>query len=143
MTKPEDINGIKRLCGLVQYMARFMPDLADTLEPIRKLTRKGLSFDWNEHYDIAFRRVKEQLTKAHILAYFNPDKDLILQVDSSQNGLGAALLQSGQPIEFASRSLSQLERKSKRKPLQYCMDLKGLTSIPTGKKLLFRMITNR
>ena len=45
MTKPEDITGIKRLCGLVEYMGRFMPDLTDTLEPIRRLTRRGVSFD--------------------------------------------------------------------------------------------------
>ena len=91
-------------------MARFRPDLTDTLEPIRSLLG-SVSFDWNEHCDIAFMRVKEQLTKSPILAYFNPDKDLILQVDSSQNGVGAALLQSGQPIEFASISLSRSKRK--------------------------------
>ena len=34
MTKPEGITGVKRLCGLIQYMARFLPDLAVTLEPI-------------------------------------------------------------------------------------------------------------
>lgn len=44
MPTPEDVTGVKRLCGLVQYMACFLPDLAETLDPIRKLTRKGVSF---------------------------------------------------------------------------------------------------
>lgn len=55
--------------------------------------------------------MKSQLTKAPILSYFNPEKELVVQVDSSKNGLGAVLLQDGKPIEFASRSLKPTERK--------------------------------
>ena len=47
--------------------------------------------------------IKVQLTQAAVLAYFNPDKEIIIQVDSSGKGLGAVLLQEGKPVEFASR----------------------------------------
>jgi hypothetical protein len=40
MPAPTDVSGVKRLCGMVQYMARFLPDLSSILEPIRVLTRK-------------------------------------------------------------------------------------------------------
>ena len=33
-----DVAGMRRLCGMAQYMS--LPDLAETLEPIRALTRK-------------------------------------------------------------------------------------------------------
>ena len=44
MPAPTDVAGVKHLCGMVQYMSRFMPDLAGTLEPIRALTRKDTQF---------------------------------------------------------------------------------------------------
>ena len=42
MPAPNDVAGVKRLCGMVQYMSRFLPDLAETIKPIRALTRKDL-----------------------------------------------------------------------------------------------------
>ncbi|GFR57716.1 retrovirus-related Pol polyprotein from transposon 297 [Elysia marginata] len=38
-------------------------------------------------------------------------KDLTLQVDSSQHGVGIALMQDGRPIEFASKTLSPTQRR--------------------------------
>ena len=34
-----DVLGVKRLCGIVQYLAKFMPNLASDLEPIQALTQ--------------------------------------------------------------------------------------------------------
>ena len=31
MPKPVDVAGVRRLCGMTQYMSRFLPDLAETL----------------------------------------------------------------------------------------------------------------
>ena len=45
------------------------------------------------------------------MAYFDNRKDLFLQVDSSQNGIGAAFIQDGRPIEYGSKSLSGTQRK--------------------------------
>jgi hypothetical protein len=47
-------------------------------------------------------------TEALILAYFDTNKEVVLQVDSSKNGVGAVLLQDGKPVEFASRALARL-----------------------------------
>ena len=44
MDSQKDVSEVRRFCGLVQYMARFLPDLANTLEPIRKLTRKDVEW---------------------------------------------------------------------------------------------------
>ena len=41
MPSPTDVFGIKQFCVMVQYQTRFLPNLANDLEPIRKLTRKG------------------------------------------------------------------------------------------------------
>lgn len=44
-----------------------------------------------------------------MFAYFDPRKVTPLQCDASKYGLGAALMQEGKPIAFASKSLTQSE----------------------------------
>ena len=45
-----------------------------------------------------------------MLKYYDVQEPVVVQCDASENGLGAALLQNGQAVAFASRSLSQTER---------------------------------
>jgi hypothetical protein len=110
MPRPTDVSGVKRLCGMVQYMARFLPDLAGTLEPIRTLTRKDTPFIWSAQCDKAFNTLKKNLTESPVLAYFDSSKEVRIQVDSSKDGIGAVLLQDGRPVEYASRALTPSER---------------------------------
>lgn len=49
------------------------------------------------------------MTKAPVLAYYDLRKPLEIQCDASETGLGAALLQNGQPVSFASRALTPTE----------------------------------
>ncbi|KAK3758059.1 hypothetical protein RRG08_006644 [Elysia crispata] len=51
------------------------------------------------------------ITSAPVLAFYDSNKPLVLQVDSSKDGLGAVLLQEGKPIEFASRALTETEKR--------------------------------
>ena len=44
------------------------------------------------------------------LRYFDPEKELIRQVDSSKDVLGTSLLQEGKPIEYSLRALTSAER---------------------------------
>ncbi|XP_036845205.1 uncharacterized protein K02A2.6-like [Oncorhynchus mykiss] len=57
------------------------------------------------------RNVKDLITRepGQILAYYDPNKELRLQVDTSKYGLGAVLLQEGKPIGYASKSLTDSE----------------------------------
>lgn len=110
MTSPTDEAGISRFCRMVQCMARFLPGLSTTLEPIRKLTRKDSDFIWFDECEKRFQKVKDILISAPVLAYFNPEKELTLQVDSSKDGLGAVLMQQGRPMKYASRALTSSER---------------------------------
>ena len=45
------------------------------------------------------------------MTYFDKDKDHIIQTDASKTGLGAVLLQEGQPIVYASRTLTETEKR--------------------------------
>ena len=45
-----------------------------------------------------------------VLRYFDPDVESVIQTDGSQKGLGAVLLQQGQPVCYASKALTETER---------------------------------
>lgn len=110
MDRPKDVMGVQRLIGTVNYLTRFLPNLADTLQPFRQLTRKGIEFCWTADHDEAFRRLKEALTNTPVLRYFDPQLETTVQCDASQSGLGAALMQRGQPVAYASRALTATEQ---------------------------------
>ena len=86
----------------VQYLAKFLPNLANDLTPLRNLTRKDVPWEWTTDCERAFDTVKQKMTNVPILAYYNPDDKLTLQADSSKDGMAAVLLQQGRPIEFTS-----------------------------------------
>ena len=37
MPRPEDVEGVQRLNGFVNYLAKFLPKLSEIMEPIRRL----------------------------------------------------------------------------------------------------------
>ena len=49
------------------------------------------------------------ITSTTVLAYYDPDKSLEIQCDSSQSGLGSVLMQEGRPVAYASRALTSTE----------------------------------
>jgi len=55
--------------------------------------------------------LKCMITQATVLAFYNPTKDLVIENDACEYGLGSVLLQNGKPIAYASRSLSDAETR--------------------------------
>ena len=96
--------------GTVGYLAKFLPRLSEVSQPLRQLTQKGTEFLWDEIHDRAFNRIKEMVTAPPLLKYYEREKDLVIQCDASEGGLGAALLQDGKPLAYASRALTAAER---------------------------------
>ena len=58
----------------------------------------------------AFHQIQQELSKNIQLPYFDVNSNTTLQTDSSTRGLGAVILQNGNPIYFASRALSNDEK---------------------------------
>ena len=111
LPNPTNKTEIQRLQGSVQYLARFLPRLSDSFEPLRRLTHTDEPWVWNEEHDQAMKEIKNLLTTAPILTYYDPEKALVIQCDASKSGLGATLLQEGQPVAYASRALTQTEQR--------------------------------
>ena len=80
-------------------------------QPLRQLSKKGIELLWDDEiHDRAFSRIKEEVKAPPPLKYYEREKDLVIQCDASEGGLGAALLQEGRPLAYASRALTAAER---------------------------------
>lgn len=52
--------------------------------------------------------MKKAISTAPILRYYDAKKEAVLQCDASESGLGAVLMQAGQPVALASRAMKPL-----------------------------------
>ena len=109
MEPPRNRAELETVLGMTNYLSRFAPDLAEITSPMRALLNKKYEFVWDQQQDAAFQKVKDTLSASQVLAYFDPQKEVTLQVDASKSGLGATLLQEGRPVAYASKSLTPAE----------------------------------
>ena len=80
--------------------------------------------------------IKNAITTSPVLKYFDPHHAVELQCDASQKGLGACLLQGGQPVAYASRSLTETE-------LQYAQIEKEMLAIVFGAERFEQFVYRR
>lgn len=107
MPQPEDRPAVLRFCGMANYLSSFCPNLSTAIQPLHNLGNEKGHFLWLPEHQTAFQRAKELIVSAPCLSYFDVTKPVTLQVDASQRGLGAALMQPSeceklQPVAFAS-----------------------------------------
>lgn len=115
-TTPKNAAEVRSFLGLVNFSARYIPNLAAVCEPLRTLTRQGVNFEWGIKQQESFERLKESLTNAETLGHFRLDAKTTVVTDACNVGLGAVLLQEDETgnakvISYASRALSAVERR--------------------------------
>ena len=98
MPNPTDVPGVQRLLGLAQYLAKFLPHLSDITKPLRDLTRNDTEWVWETSQQNALDTLKKSVASTPLLRYYNLADEVTIQCDASQSGLGAALMQNGQPV---------------------------------------------
>ena len=112
--RPTNVRQVMSFLGAVNYLAEFLPRLADMAEPLRLLTRKNEPFRWLDPQERAFQQLKDAISDNITLAIFDPNAPTFVTVDASDCGLGAQLsqLQNGRevPVQFASHTLQDRER---------------------------------
>ena len=101
---------LQQFLGMVTYLSPFIPSVSTHTAPLQELLKKDSEFIWNTSYQEAFDRIKELVCKDRTLCYFNVQKPVTIQVDTSGKGLRAALLQEGCPVAFASKALTHTEQ---------------------------------
>ena len=112
---PVNVTELRSFLGLVNYYARFLPNLATTLHPLNELLQKGVEWRWTADCTTAFDTVKAQIASDLVLTHFDSALPVRVASDASPYGLGAVLshvMPTGEerPIAFASRTLSVAEK---------------------------------
>ena len=122
MPVPANKDEVRRFLGVVTYLSRFSEDLSTKSEPLRTLLKKDTVFIWEQNEQKAFDEIKALISTAPRLKYFDP-----AQVDASSHGLGACLMPGGQPIQYASRALTETEKRYSQIEKEMLSIVYGLT----------------
>ena len=106
MPRPTDVQGVQRLIGVVTYLSKFLPQLSTVCGPsvVWQTVKTSLIGYLNT------KKPASRLRLAPVLRYFDVNKEVTIECDSSDVGLCAVLTQDGCPVAYASRALTQTER---------------------------------
>ena len=110
MPTPVDKQSLQRLLGMITYLGKFLPHLSDVTEPLRRLLDRDVEWHCDDAHEAALNQVKQLITREPVLRYFDNNKEVTLQCDASESGLGAVIMQEGQPVAFISRALTNTEK---------------------------------
>ena len=68
MREPTNLVDLRQFIGMVNYLAKFLPNLTILMRPLNNLLKKDVSWNWSSCQQEAFDVIKGQLTKTPVLA---------------------------------------------------------------------------
>ncbi|KJZ68382.1 hypothetical protein HIM_12228 [Hirsutella minnesotensis 3608] len=112
--RPCSVKGVRSFLGFANYYRQFIPRFSNIAAPLTALTKKDAVFAWSKECDNAFEELKALLTSAPVLAQWDPDRETIVETDSSGYVTGGALSQKGddgimRPVAFFSKKNAPAE----------------------------------
>lgn len=90
---PKNVHEIRQFIGLASYFRQFVQHFGIMAQPLTKLTRKNVPWNWSTKEEEAFRLIKDKLIARPILAIYSPDARTEVHTDACQIGFGGILLQ--------------------------------------------------
>ena len=93
---PNTTKRVKSFCGMVMYLATFLPHLATLLKPIFELTKKspkGTKFHWSDECEKNFVEIKALIQKGPVQYPPTRDGKFVVYVYTSRTATGASLYQ--------------------------------------------------
>ena len=98
---------------MLSVMGNFVPHLSHHTEPLSAMLKQDTVFHWDQMANDSFQKIKDLIAKtaSQLLRYYDRMKPVVVQANASQRRLGACLLQEGQLIAFASKSLTDTETR--------------------------------
>ena len=79
MPCPTDKQALRHLLGMVNYLQKFAPRLAEMSRPLRDLLKSDCEFLWQDFHEKCLKGIKAVLTASPVLGYFNPSMHVVLQ----------------------------------------------------------------
>ena len=110
MPVPTDVKSLRRALGMINYLSKFLPNLSSCSDILRQLSRKNVEWHWDDQHAKAWNELMTMISQVPVLAFFDPEKEVTVQCDASQSGLGAVLIQEGKPVHYISRAMTSAEK---------------------------------
>ena len=127
MPAPKNKKELQAFLGIINYLSKFSPDIAEVCKPLRKPTLSKAMWTWDALYQQQFKKAKMLIKAEMCMKFYDINKPLYLETDTSGIGLRAALLQLRDdtscqahmvpdntilcPIAFANKSLMGTEHR--------------------------------
>ena len=113
--QPQDVRGLQRFLGMVNFYRRFLPGVARTLRPLTNaLAGNPCSLNWSTEMQTALETAKSALASAVSLVHPSPSAEVSLVTDASATHVGAVLQQqqsrNWRPLSFFSAKLSATQQ---------------------------------
>jgi len=109
MRSPNNIKEVQRLIGRLIAISRFLPKLAEQIQPIIQLLKKSAKFSWNDECEQVFQNLKTSLTSTPILHKPDIHQPLLVYITATDHTVSVALVQditgTQHPIYFVNRTL--------------------------------------
>jgi len=115
LSPPSNVREMRRFVGMVNQLAKFIPNCADIIRPLTELLSTKQAWQWGTSQDEAFSKIKQLLTNPRVLTLYDTSAATKISADASSYGVGAVLLQHSnqqwKPVAYASRKLSDTEKR--------------------------------
>ena len=86
MKPPENAKELKTFLGFIQYLGKFMANMATESAPLRELLKTNVAWHWDHLQEESFQKLKQMASSTPILGYYDPSKPLCLNVMQFQRG---------------------------------------------------------
>ena len=91
--KPTTVKELQSFLGFANFFRNFIVNFAEKAYPLTKLLRKKEVWRWSEEQEKAYNQLIHDLTNPPVLAHYDPEAELEIRVDASDEGLGCVLVQ--------------------------------------------------
>lgn len=113
---PSNKKALKAFLGLYNFYERFLKDKTIVLEPLYKLLKENVKWQWGSSEQSAFDKAKSLLTSDLTLVHYSLERELYMLCDASEYGVGAVLVHkmddgTERPVIMGSRTMQPHERR--------------------------------